>query len=300
MPGAQSGPVPPARRAAALLARLGHALLPGACVLCGGEAGVGTQTCPECHAQVFGTARPRCRVCANPLPAQWHVGDDSAHGDAGGTAPAIGAHGGEDTASATGTHRSEDAALAIGAHGGAVCGRCLAHPPAFDATVTAADYAMPQDQLVLQLKFGGRLALAALFGRTLADAASAAPGFVRPALLCPVPLGPQRLAERGFNQALEIARALGRRLDIAVAPRLAVRVHDTVAQSLVQPSERRANIAHAFAVPDRALVEGRHIGLVDDVMTSGQTLDQLAATFKRHGAARITCLVFARTPPHNS
>jgi ComF family protein len=287
MPGAQSGPVPPARRAAALLARLGHALLPGACVLCGGAAGTGTQTCPECHAQVFGTARPRCRVCANPLPAQWHVGDDSAHGDGGGTAPATGAHGGDDTASA------------IGASAG-VCGRCLAHPPAFDATVAAADYAMPQDQLVLQLKFGGRLALAALFGRALADAASAAPGFARPALLCPVPLGPQRLAERGFNQALEIARALGRRLDIAVAPRLAVRVHDTVAQSLVQPSERRANIAHAFAVPDRALVEGRHIGLVDDVMTSGQTLDELAATFKRHGAARITCLVFARTPPHNS
>ncbi|WP_377703356.1 double zinc ribbon domain-containing protein [Pseudoduganella sp. UC29_71] len=276
MPGAQSGPVPPARRAAALLARLGHALLPGACVLCGGEAGIGTQTCAECHAQVFGTARPRCRVCANPLPAQWHAGADSAHRDGGGMASAI------------------------GAHGGAVCGRCLAHPPAFDATVAAADYAMPQDQLVLQLKFGGRLALAALFGRTLADAASAAPGLVRPALLCPVPLGPQRLAERGFNQALEIARALGRRLDIAVAPRLAVRVHDTVAQSLVQPSERRANIAHAFAVPDRALVEGRHIGLVDDVMTSGQTLDELAATFKRHGAARITCLVFARTPPHNS
>lgn len=249
-------------RLRALLARAGHALLPGACVLCGGEARAGTQTCQECHAQIFGAARPRCALCANPLPAAWHADGP--------------------------------------AQGGARCGRCLARRPAFDATLAAADYAMPQDQLVLQLKFGGRLALAALFGRALADAVQAAPGFVRPAVLCPVPLGPQRLAERGFNQALEIARALGRRLDIAVQPRLAERVHDTVAQSLVQPSERRANIARAFAVPDRALVEGRHIGIVDDVMTSGQTLDELAAAFKRHGAARITCLVFARTPPHYS
>ncbi|KQW91773.1 amidophosphoribosyltransferase [Massilia sp. Root418] len=250
-------------RLSSLLARAGHALLPGACVLCGGEAGAGAQTCPGCHAQVFGAARPRCRTCANPLPGAWH--GDGAAGQPGGSE---------------------------------ICGRCLAHPPAFDATVAAVDYAMPQDQLVLQLKFGGRLALAALFGRALADATQAAPGFTRPALLCPVPLGPQRLAGRGFNQALEIARALGRRLDIAVAPRLAVRVHDTLAQSLVQPSARRANIAHAFAVPDRAQVEGRHVGIVDDVMTSGQTLDELAATFKRHGAARVTCLVFARTPPH--
>ncbi|KQV91475.1 amidophosphoribosyltransferase [Massilia sp. Root351] len=255
-------------RLRALLARASHTLLPGACVLCGGEAWTGMQTCQQCHAQIFGTARPRCGVCANPLAGQWHAQAPGA------PMPA--------------------------SRGGAVCGRCLAHRPAFDATLAAADYAMPQDQLVLQLKFGGRLALAALFGRALADAVQAAPGFERPAVLCPVPLGPQRLAERGFNQALEIARALGRRLDIAVHPRLAARVHDTAAQSLVQPSERRANIAHAFAVADRALVEGRHIGIVDDVMTSGQTLDELAAAFKRHGAARITCLVFARTPPHYS
>jgi ComF family protein len=260
MPNAQSRPAATRPGALswlpALLARAGHALLPGACVLCGGTAAIGTQTCQPCHAQIFGAVRARCRVCANPL---------------------LGA-GQEDS--------------------GAVCGRCLSHPPAFDATVAGADYAMPQDQLVLQLKFGGRLALAALFGRVLAEAALSQPGFIRPAVLCPVPLGPRRLAARGYNQALEITRALGRRLDIDVLPRLAERARDTVAQSLVQPAERRANIAHAFAVPDRALVEGRHIGLVDDVMTSGQTLDELAAALKRHGAARITCLVFARTPPH--
>jgi ComF family protein len=156
---------------------------------------------------------------------------------------------------------------------------------------------MPLDRLVLQLKFGARLAHGRLFGELLA-AAVARSGLARPALLCPVPLGPARLAERGYNQALEIARPLGRSLGIAVAPRLLSRVHDTSAQSRLAPGARRANIRHAFAVPDRALVEGRHIGVVDDVMSSGETLEEAAATLKRHGAARVSNFVFARTPPN--
>jgi ComF family protein len=181
--------------------------------------------------------------------------------------------------------------------GGLACGACLKHRPAFDATVVAAPYALPWDRLVLELKFGGRLAHARLFAELLADAVRALPPSAVPALLCPVPLGPGRLAERGFNQALEIARPLGRLLGIAVAPRLAERVQETSAQSKLHGGRRRANVAHAFAVPDRALVEGRHVGIVDDVMSSGQTLGELAAVFKRHGAARVTNLVFARTPP---
>lgn len=180
------------------------------------------------------------------------------------------------------------------------CGRCLAETPAFDATVVATAYAVPADQLVLQLKFGSRLALAGLFAQLLRDAVLQQPGFVLPDLLCPVPLGPARLAERGFNQALEIARPLGQALGIATYPRLAVRTHDTRAQSGVAPGERKRNIARAFAIDPASmlLLRGRHVGLVDDVMSSGQTLNQLAATFKRYGAARVSNLVFARTPPH--
>lgn len=179
-----------------------------------------------------------------------------------------------------------------------LCGACLAHRPAFDVTLVAASYAAPVDQLVLQLKFGQGLALAPLFAQLLRDAVLQQPGFVLPAVLCPVPLGPRRLAERGFNQALEVARPLARALGVALQPRLARRVHDTQAQSSVAPEQRRQNIARAFAVDAPALVRGRHIGVVDDVMTSGQTLNELAATLKRHGAARVSNLVFARTPPH--
>src|SRR5262249_39000125 len=149
---------------------------------------------------------------------------------------------------------------------------------------------------VLQLKFARQLALARLFGGLLADAvlraeADVAPGAAgppRPALLCPVPLGLQRLSERGFNQALEIARPLGKALGIAVQARLALRVRETAAQSSTPHGARASNMAQAFAIADRALVEGRHIGLVDDVMSSGHTLQELAATLKRHGAARVT------------
>lgn len=217
-----------------------------------------TLLCAPCRRQFFGQAPARCVQCANPLAAS---------GDG------------------------------LGAHGR--CGRCLARPPAFDATIVAADYAAPVDQLVLQLKFGGRLALAPLFAQLLRDALLAQPAFALPALLCPVPLGPRRLAERGFNQALEIARPLARALGVELHAALLARVRETAAQSRVAPAARAANIGQAFALAPAAAAQlrGRHVGLIDDVITSGQTLGELAATLKRHGAARVSNLVFARTPP---
>jgi len=177
------------------------------------------------------------------------------------------------------------------------CGACLAAPPAFDATVAACDYEAPLDALVLQLKFGAQLALAPWMARILHDAALRA-ALPAPDLLCPVPLGARRLVERGYNQALELARPLGRLLGAECAPRLAQRVIETAAQSGVEPGERQRNVRGAFAVALEERVAGRHVGVVDDVMTSGHTLDELARVLKRAGAARVTNFVFARTPPH--
>lgn len=181
-----------------------------------------------------------------------------------------------------------------------LCGRCLRQRPAYDATVTAFDYAAPVDQLLLQLKFGARLALAPLLAELLHVAIQQQQTWEAPQLLCPVPLGPARLAERGFNQALEIARPLARLLDVPLQPRLALRVRDTRAQSSVAPQERRANLAHAFAIaPEHgALLQGCHVGIVDDVMSSGHTVNALAAACKRAGAVKVSILVVARTPPH--
>lgn len=181
-----------------------------------------------------------------------------------------------------------------------LCGRCVRHSPAYDATVTAFDYAAPVDQLLLQLKFGARLALAPLLAELLHVAIKQQQAWQAPQLLCPVPLGAARLAERGFNQALEIARPLARLLDVPLQPRLALRVRETRAQSGVAPQERQANLAHAFAIaPEHApLLQGCHVGIVDDVMSSGHTVNALAAACKGAGAARVSILVVARTPPH--
>jgi ComF family protein len=177
------------------------------------------------------------------------------------------------------------------------CGACLRQPPSFDATIVAADYVPPIDRLVLALKFGNQLALAPLFARILRDALSQERQLPSPMLLTAVPLGRQRLAERGFNQALEIARPLSRALGFALDPNLVARLRDTQAQALLHPDERHKNIRHAFVVPDDAVVrvQGRHIGVVDDVITTGETLNELAATLKRFGATSVTNFVFART-----
>jgi ComF family protein len=179
------------------------------------------------------------------------------------------------------------------------CGECLKQPPAFDATVVAADYAAPVDQLVLALKFGNQLALAPLFGNLLVQAMARRPEEECPDFLTAVPLGPQRLAERGFNQALEIARPVSRALKVALKPALLVRQRDTRAQSKLHPDERHTNIRNAFIVPGDAadMVRGAHIGVVDDVITTGETLSEVARTLKRFGARRVTNLVFARPLP---
>ena len=182
---------------------------------------------------------------------------------------------------------------------GAQCARCLSHTPPYDATIAATDYAAPLDRLVLRLKFAAALPLAGWFAAMLHEAIVADPDFVVPDLLCPVPLGEQRLVTRGFNQALEIARPLAQSLGIALHPTLTLRVTETRAQSSVAASGRGRNVHNAFALSPPAvwLVRGKHVGLVDDVMTSGHTLGELAALLKRSGAARVSNLVFARTPP---
>ena len=270
-------------------ARLLDTLLPPACALCG-DSQAGALLCPACCAQFFSAAAngPRCNCCANPLPTlptPPPLPSTALQGDPPtGAAPA--APGG-----------SEPAAMPVVPRA-MLCGQCQQRHPAYGQTVVACAYALPLDRLVLQLKFGQRLAYAGLMAQQLRDAILRQPDYRLPDLLCPVPLGPRRLAERGYNQALEIARPLARQLGIPLAPRLLLRVRETAPQSLVSAAARQHNLAEAFAVSDAALVRGRHIGMVDDVMTSGSTLEEIAATLQRYGASRISNLVFARTPPH--
>lgn len=177
----------------------------------------------------------------------------------------------------------------------AICGTCLAHPPSFDASYAATRYAAPVDQLVHSLKFRAQLALAPAFAERMFEHLLTQ-GLIDFDLVLPVPLSAGRLAARGFNQALEIARPLARALQRPLRTDVCVRLRNTQPQAGLALADRQGNMRGAFAVSDRAAVHGRHLLVVDDVMTTGHTLESLAACLKRHGVSRVTNCVFARTP----
>jgi ComF family protein len=172
----------------------------------------------------------------------------------------------------------------------AVCGSCLNRPPRFDATLALWRYEFPCDQLVQALKYRARLALAGFFARSLASRT-----MPEVDLIVPMPLHPRRLAERGFNQALEIARGLARRLGRPLEPRGVLRVKHTLPQTELPYEERAKNVRGAFLCG--LDLSGKSVAVVDDVMTTGATLNELARALKRAGAARVENFVIARTVP---
>lgn len=182
------------------------------------------------------------------------------------------------------------------------CGDCLRNPPAFDRTIAVCDYAPPQDQLVLSLKFAHQLALAPLFAGLLRDAILRQAEQHLPDMLLAVPLGRQRLQDRGFNQALEIARPLAHQLGIALYSRGLQRIRETLPQTSLTPDARIRNMRNAFMLDERITgsLRGKHVGIVDDVITTGMTLHEIATMLKRFGAATVSNYVFARTQYHSS
>jgi ComF family protein len=180
---------------------------------------------------------------------------------------------------------------ALTSPGGAVCGRCLTQPPDYDATTAALAYGFPADALVQALKFRGELALAPLLGDLLARRVSSRDADC----IVPVPLSSERLRSRGYNQALEIARSVAEATGIRLTPDACQRSRDTSVQMELPLEERAKNVRGAFECP--RLVEGATIAVLDDVMTTGATLNELAATLKRAGAARVVNWVVARTFP---
>ena len=173
------------------------------------------------------------------------------------------------------------------------CGACLGRPPPFDAAVAAWAYAFPIDRLLHALKYGGSLALAEPFGQALASAA-ATRNDCRVDALVPLPLSTARQRERGFNQAYEIARHVAAHLGVPLVRGLA-RIRDSAPQATLAWDARVRNLRGAFAA--NVSVRGRHVAIVDDVMTTGATLAAAANALRRAGACRVEAWVVARTPP---
>jgi ComF family protein len=174
------------------------------------------------------------------------------------------------------------------------CGACLKAPPPLDACLAAVSYAYPWSGCIARFKFRGDTGWAITLATLLRSTPWVEPALEQAQCLLPMPLSRRRLMERGFNQALLLARALApdkTRAD------LLLRIRDTAAQSELKREARLRNVQGAFAVePAKAAsLRGRRIVLLDDVMTSGASLHAAALALRQAGAAHITGIVVART-----
>ncbi|PRA26102.1 ComF family protein [Pseudomonas poae] len=182
---------------------------------------------------------------------------------------------------------------------GLICGPCLKQPPAFKHVIAPWSYSFPVDSLISRFKHQARWPfgqlLARLLGRHLQHRYDNT-ALPRPDCLLPVPMARKRLRERGYNQALMLAKWLSKDLAIAQDEHLLLRPHETVAQQALDAKTRKRNLLNAFTLAPDAPVQDRHFALVDDVLTTGATAHSLARLLMNAGARRVDVYCLARTP----
>ena len=172
----------------------------------------------------------------------------------------------------------------------ALCGRCQTQPPSFERCMAMFSYQSPADHLLQALKFNGDLHMARILGNLMSNWITQLMD-VKPEVLVPVPLHNRRLRERGFNQALELARPIARQLDLPMELHSCIRIKTTSPQSDLTRKERKKNVKNAFEVLKP--VSG-HIAIIGDVMTTGSTAHELASTLLEAGASNVDVWVCAR------
>lgn len=186
------------------------------------------------------------------------------------------------------------------ASNGSICGSCISSPPDFDATHAVFEYGFPIDAMIQRYKYDNMQSLSQTFGQFLSEKTA----HETIDLIIPMPMHPTRLKQRGFNQALEIARVLDRYLTLKNIQKLdyksVIRQTLTPPQASLPLKQRVKNIKGAFKVNGDRLnqFQAKRVAIVDDVMTTGASLNELAKTLKKAGAAHVECWVIARTLPH--
>jgi ComF family protein len=173
-----------------------------------------------------------------------------------------------------------------------LCGACLRKPPRYQSTHCAYRYSYPIDHLIRALKYHDRLTHARVLGELLAQSLACRRSEPWPEMLIPVPLAESRYRERGFNQASEVAEQLQNRLAIPVRADLLERKHVTREQAGLDRAGRRKNVRNAFAMC--APLAAKHVAIVDDVVTTGSTVNEIARVLKRAGAEIIEVWAVAR------
>ncbi len=171
------------------------------------------------------------------------------------------------------------------------CGHCLRKPPKYDQMLAPYSYEAPCDHIIGQLKFNQSLHMAPLMGRLLV-AYLRQQQIPRPDLIVPTPLHSARLRERGFNHAHTLAKVVAQALQCPVHARAIMRTRSTAVQSSLSARLRQRNVRGAFCVTDS--VAGKHLALIDDVVTTSATASELARVLKLQGASSVTVWAFAR------
>lgn len=171
-----------------------------------------------------------------------------------------------------------------------LCGHCLNKPPEQDASFSLFRYQPPIDRLIADLKYHDKLTLSRFFASQMAEQLKA---HTLPQLLIPIPLHSRRLRERGYNQSLELAKQLSQQLHIPVQTNVLTRIRDTQPQASLPFSERRKNMKQAFQINNTYIPS--HVALVDDVLTTGHTVDAAAKLLRQAGVNKIEVWTIART-----
>ena len=171
-----------------------------------------------------------------------------------------------------------------------VCGHCLKKPPAFTRTIAAFGYRFPIDRLIQLMKYREQLVLAKIFAEKLSQRIDM---FSLPDYVIAMPLYPAKLKSRGFNQAQLIAAPLAKSLGLPLMNDACQRLRDTPSQTSLPWKERSKNMRGAFSC--NVSFTGKHVALVDDVLTTGASMDALATAVKKRGADKISAWVIART-----
>jgi len=170
-----------------------------------------------------------------------------------------------------------------------LCGRCLREPPLFDCAYTHYYFEEPLRSLLHDFKYHQSLFLRQVLAKLMLDAI---PDNYRPDCLIPVPLHPKRLRRRGFNQAAELTKLLATTLQIPYQLNLCEKVINTTPQVALNRRQRQSNLRHAFIAKANPYV---HVTLIDDLLTTGSTANELARVLKKQGVKQVDIWCCART-----
>jgi ComF family protein len=175
------------------------------------------------------------------------------------------------------------------------CSRCLTQPPRFDIARAPFLYEGAMRDLIHSFKYDRRSHLRRPLSLLLLEELHSFLSEEKPHIIVPVPLHRSRLRQRGFNQAVLLGSLLSRRLSLPLLPDALVRTRRTTPQIELSAAERRTNVTGAFSVKRAAAVAGKRVLLLDDVMTTGSTMNECAGELKKSGVHRVIAVTIART-----